>query len=511
MEPRTVLAIGQPIYDCPTIHTIRALRRLEVPLAAHTGAMHGMTKFFDTHGVPVDAARRQITADALALEGRDRVTHILWIDDDMVFPPHAFRRLLSYDLPIVGGLCHNRRQPYQPILARLFDPEWGLAEGAHGWIYDYPPDTRIEVDATGGAFLLVKREVFEAISAKFGEQSWWQPFPDATEDFSFCRRARACGYRVIVDTGLPIGHLAEVLVTPEFAQKNRGSEFQRWSPAVRPDRKGAPVASVVIPTFNQTPRLLKAAVFSALAQTVLAEVIVVDDGTTDYYLWPAEGEPEGWISPEKGTLLGRPVLRLPAGVRVLAHQTERGFPQNRGISAALNTGIAAMKTDLFCWLSSDDLFDPQKIELQAAAMDQAGSKCSFHGYLVLHSADGRSLYAVLPEWRSLREQQESLARGCEINGSTVMIRRSVFAELGVFDESFRYGQDYEMWARIGQRHPWQRIDKILGTRREGGNLTAAIEAEVEGSERRARRDEEDRLIRAAYGAPVCPHCRGVLP
>lgn len=219
-------------------------------------------------------------------------------------------------------------------------------------------------------------------------------------------------------------------------------------------------ASIVIPTFNQRTEWLSDAVKSAREQTTQVEVIVVDDGSSD---------------PIPGATVRHGV--------------------NRGISAALNSGIRAMSTDWFCWLSSDDLVAPDKVAVQLDETKAAGKLCSFHRYYVFGLEPGASVSWVHMNGRH-KKQRQALGTGCLINGSTVMIHRSVFEDVGLFDESYRYGQDWEMWARIAQKYEWHFIDKFLGARRQGGNLTARIERDAE---LRAVRDAEDERIRKQYG------------
>lgn len=225
-----------------------------------------------------------------------------------------------------------------------------------------------------------------------------------------------------------------------------------------------PLVSVVIPTYNQRPSYLLAAVETALEQTVPVEVLVVDDGSS-----PA-------------------IADLPDRARVIRHET------NRGIAAALNTGIRAMTTEWFAWLSSDDMMDSTKLETQIRETTQAGLWCSFHQYRVIrHNRVQGDSY--LPRWSTMFQQRRNLAALCEINGSTALIHRRVFEDVGVFDEAYRYGQDWEMWNRIGQKYLWLPIPQVLGSRREGENLTASIESDPQ---LKAMRDDEDARIRDRY-------------
>lgn len=469
------VAICVPIYDNPKTRFWRAYAMLQKPSSGSAAFNHrGATRCLDTHGYTIVEARNLLTDNALR-SGKPnapldpQVTHVLFIDDDMEFPPDALKRLLDHDVPIVGGLCHSRRPPYHPILGRKH-PEGRIG---YGWCYHYPPNSLFEVDVTGGAFLLIKREVFERISDDCGPGVWWSQQNGRSEDFSFCERARAAGFKILVDTGLEIGHVAELVITSEVAKKLRTYHWDSWipDPGVHP---GSPIASIVIPTYNQKPKWLRAAILSASHQTVPVEVIVVDDGSDTPV--PTEDWPEN--------------------VRIYR------LPRNRGISAALNTGIKAMTTRWFSWLSSDDLIDPRKIELQLEALHQSGGRASFHRWQAITEEGGFSTIADLPGWKTIDEQQRTLAQVCAINGSTVMIERTVFEDVGLFDEDFRYGQDYEMWCRIGSKFFWYPLEEILGTRREvPSNLTSTIANAAPDDPRKLRRDAEDASIRARYRWP----------
>jgi teichuronic acid biosynthesis glycosyltransferase TuaG len=494
------IAICLPSLGSPTLKTWNAFNNLVKPRS--NGELPGETHFITIEDRPVDDARQWLTRQALSVEG---LTHILWIDDDMEFPPHALKQLLSHDKPIVGGLCHNRRSPaYQPIVAKKYHPDLAMPQDALGFVYDLPQSGLYECDATGAAFLLVRADVFKAITERFGPDSWWVPAGNASEDFSFCARARECGYSVFVDCGLDIGHIGTATITRDTASKLRTLQMAKWVPKVDAPA-GKPLVSVIIPTYNQRPMYLKAAVLSALNQTVPTEVIVVDDGTTDYCIRTPDEAAQGIGGPSDRSKPERMrkedfSITLPPQVKLIRHDT------NRGISAALNTGIAHMTTDYFCWLSSDDTFHPEKVQKQLNAMLASGAKASFTDYTVIdNTPETFGKYVVGPTWRTIEEQTAMLRYVCCINGSTVMLHASVFEAFAqdsmkgrFFDLDLKYGQDWDAWCKIGQKFLWLRIPESLGTRREDGNLTSAIQAAPADDSRRKRRDEEDKIVRERY-------------
>lgn len=199
------VAICTPVYDSYDPRFIRSLRFLDVP------GNEGM--ILEAHGKLLDDARRDLTVQALAQE---RVTHILWADADMTFEASALANLLDHELPIVGALCFERRPPYNPTIV--------VGDRVLG---DYPRDSLVRVDYTGGGFLLTAREVYDAIEKRYGSRSWWQSrVVDGlgnTEagDASFLWRAKRCGFETCVDTAVKTGHVAKVVVDEAFVDRWR--------------------------------------------------------------------------------------------------------------------------------------------------------------------------------------------------------------------------------------------------------------------------------------------------
>ena len=155
---------------------------------------------------------------------------ILFIDSDMVFQPSAIKTLIEtqvkFNLDMVGGLCFQRAAPYQPTLYVK------AKEAEHGYTFleSWDEDSAVEVDASGMAFMLIHRRVFDRIL-----QHWTgEDFPDLEtrkhmppppfftwggeygEDFMFCRQAKEAGCRVFVDTSVKIGHVGQAIVTEEM-------------------------------------------------------------------------------------------------------------------------------------------------------------------------------------------------------------------------------------------------------------------------------------------------------
>ncbi len=215
-----------------------------------------------------------------------------------------------------------------------------------------------------------------------------------------------------------------------------------------------PPYTVVIPVFNGE-RYVRRAVASAAAQTVpAAEILVVDDGSTDASADLAASHP---------------------GVRVLTHAT------NRGLSAARNTGIAAAATGLVALLDSDDAWDADKMARQlpvfAARPDVAVVFCDFRAVNVAGEKVGwqggtRDRVAKLgltfePAADALvlvGSTTEALIRETSfLHPSSVVARHAAFAAAGPFDVSYRYAEDLEMWIRLSAVGRTAYVDRNLVT------------------------------------------------
>ena len=207
------------------------------------------------------------------------------------------------------------------------------------------------------------------------------------------------------------------------------------------------LVSVVVPTYNYR-HYVGEAIESVLAQSHQPlEILVVDDGSTD------------------GTQ--EELRRFNGRIRYL-HQP------NRGLSAARNTGILAAAGEFIALLDADDLWAPTKIEKQMALMDSPEVGVVF---CALNRIDVRSgaeeVKHCLPDSRGdLRRML--LHRNC-MTASTVLVRRACFEKAGLFDESLRSAEDWDMWIRISRHFHFDYVPEPLITYRiHGANMTKKI-------------------------------------
>lgn len=199
------------------------------------------------------------------------------------------------------------------------------------------------------------------------------------------------------------------------------------------DTRGPFELTAVVPTFNRRTTLGRC-LDSILNQTCpVNSIIVVDDGSTD--------GTEEWIRSTYPT------------VQLISQS-------NQGVSSARNTGIRSASTDWIAFLDSDDAWLPDKIERQIEFL-QSNSE-----YKICHTEEkwiyqGKQkkvppAYAKQGGWIF-----ERCLPVCAISPSTALIHRSVFDEVGTFDEDLPACEDYDLWLRIASRYSVGLVDETL--------------------------------------------------
>lgn len=185
--------------------------------------------------------------------------------------------------------------------------------------------------------------------------------------------------------------------------------------------------SVIIPVYNQETFIAEA-IESVLQQTFPLEeieIIVVDDGSTD------------GTSERLNSYKDR--------IHVISQA-------NAGVSAARNAGIRQATGKFVCCLDSDDLFLPEKIEKQLAVFQADAEIGMVHtGVSVVRPGETgwEVWYDYIPPIYKERETQiDELLKWNYLVSSSVMVKRELFSQVGLFNESLRYAEDYDMWLRL---------------------------------------------------------------
>lgn len=132
-------------------------------------------------------------------------THLFFIDDDNIPSQDDLNKLIEHDLPIVSGLYFRREAPYEPII--MLARENGMGTVRRPDLYREGSKDLINIHSTGMGFMLIKREVVEAVKALGAPM--FDVRGGVGEDIWFCIQAHGAGYDIFIDPTVEIGHLGE--------------------------------------------------------------------------------------------------------------------------------------------------------------------------------------------------------------------------------------------------------------------------------------------------------------
>ena len=153
---------------------------------------------------------------------------------------------------------------------------------------------------------------------------------------------------------------------------------------------------------------------------------------------------------------------------------DRDYPQvnyiyqnNAGVSSARNTGVAVSEGHWLTFLDSDDEWMPNKLERQ---LQEANHNPT---YRLVHCDEiwirnGIRVNAMYKHQKAGGNIFERCLALCTISPSAVMIERSLFEEVGGFNESLPACEDYDLWLRICSRYPVLYVEEPL-LRKYGGH------------------------------------------
>ncbi|HEY8353177.1 MAG TPA: glycosyltransferase family A protein [Sphingomonadales bacterium] len=214
-----------------------------------------------------------------------------------------------------------------------------------------------------------------------------------------------------------------------------------------------PAISVVIPAYN-AERTVAETLDSVLAQSMQDfEIIVVNDGSRD----------------ATGAILDFYAERHPGKVRVI-HQ------ENTGQARARNNGIAAARGRYIAFNDADDIWAPEKLERQLRFLEDNPEYglCYTEGMTIDEKGRKKEPFGATREFTG--RCFETLITRNNIIGSSVMVRRAVLDDVGVFNPELRACENWELWTRIARKYPIACIDEKLSFyRQHGGNMSKDID------------------------------------
>ncbi len=197
-----------------------------------------------------------------------------------------------------------------------------------------------------------------------------------------------------------------------------------------------PKVSIVVPVYNGS-KYLQEAIDSALAQTYKnIEVIVVNDGSDD------GGKTE-------------------AIAKLYRDKIRYIYKKNGGVSTALNAGILAAEGEYISWLSHDDVYMPNKLEVQIIYLRNENNPVILYSDYYWIDSESKILGSYKIQHVSPENFLYALITSYPINGCTTLIPKSCFDTVGLFNEGLKTSQDYEMWFRLVRKYEFKHIPETL--------------------------------------------------
>ncbi|ABC23885.1 glycosyltransferase family 2 protein [Rhodospirillum rubrum] len=207
---------------------------------------------------------------------------------------------------------------------------------------------------------------------------------------------------------------------------------------------GGAEVSVVIPAWNAEATLGRA-LASVRAQTLAPrQVIVVNDGSSD-------------ATPEIAARMATKTFPV-----TVIDRTGRGS----GPAAARNAGIAAAGEPFVAFLDADDVWLPDKLARQMAALRASPDAvlCCCDAQWVGEDAPARTAHPTIYEDRPIKggaEAWKEILLDCYVGTPCVVARRAALIEAGGFDERLVVGEDQDLWIRLALQGPVIALPEVL--------------------------------------------------
>jgi GT2 family glycosyltransferase len=181
-----------------------------------------------------------------------------------------------------------------------------------------------------------------------------------------------------------------------------------------------PLLTVVTPCLNAASTLPEA--LASVPSAPAIEHVVVDGGSTD----------------------GTVELLAAAGVRFVSEP-------DRGLSDAMNKGVALATGEYIGWLNADDYYLPGALERVLEAL--AARPLWLTAPCLIVDGDGREIRRRVTRYKRFflrRYSRRSLLVQNYVAAPSTFVRRSALLEVGGFDERFSYSMDYDLWLRLAR-------------------------------------------------------------
>lgn len=216
------------------------------------------------------------------------------------------------------------------------------------------------------------------------------------------------------------------------------------------------LVSILMPAYN-AEKYIAESIQSVMAQTLADwELIVVDDGSTDN----TAGVVNAFVSAD-------------ARIKYV-------YQPNGRLGKARNTAFRHATGGLIAFLDSDDLWLPEKLELQVAALGEQGADIVYTDGFIFSGdnvADESTTFPIIPDRHAGANMFDWLLVRNRIAVLSVMLRREALELAGPFEErpSFHGSEDYDLWLRLAKQGAvfYGMTERLVRYRRHASAMTHA--------------------------------------
>jgi glycosyltransferase involved in cell wall biosynthesis len=211
-----------------------------------------------------------------------------------------------------------------------------------------------------------------------------------------------------------------------------------------------PTISIIIPAYNAQSTILET-IASVRSQTFTDfELIVVNDGSGDR------------------TLQLLQTIQDPR-IKVFSYE-------NSGVSVARNRGISLAASEYLTFIDADDLWTPDKLELQLAALQQHPSAAVAYSWTCFMDRHGNFFHADNPVNFEGNVHAELLKTNFLLSGSNPLIRKAALASVGEFDPTLTHAEEWDLYLRLAAKYDFVVVPKTqILYRQTAGSASAKIE------------------------------------
>lgn len=226
-----------------------------------------------------------------------------------------------------------------------------------------------------------------------------------------------------------------------------------------PDKENHKIVSVIVPVYNRAHYVAET-IESILAQTYKnIELILINDGSTDSSL----------------IVLQEYQRRHPDKVVIVDQE-------NQGQIAARNNGIKKAKGEFIAFLDSDDLWYPEKLELQLPYLKNDVALV----YSAIENIDqnGTVLNQEYCDESLVSDMYAALLVQNRMTGGSVVVTKRALDDVGLFDPEFKAAENWDLWLRICRKYRAALVNKVLVKYRiHPGNMSANHQLMLEAKEK----------------------------